>query len=121
MAGVYSSFSALIQGEDSVYVEVGFDPSGLSTYTEVFSRMPLEATAYAVRAKYADMATGATEIPWSGLKDPTADLTIEHTTRKTLFNWATGTGTNDLFSLTSNASANGTGALMNIQTGTGLV
>ncbi|KUK77775.1 MAG: putative T4-like proximal tail fiber [candidate division WS6 bacterium 34_10] len=119
VAGVYSSFSALIQGEDSVYVEVGFDPSGLNTYTEVFTRMPLQATGYAIRAKYADNATGATELPWSGLKDPTADLTIEHTTRKTLFNWATGTGTNDLFSLTSNASANGTGALMNIQTGVG--
>jgi hypothetical protein len=53
------------------------------------------------------------------LKDPTADLTIEHTTRKTLFNWATGTGTNDLFTLTSDASATGTGALLNVQTGTG--
>ncbi|KUK67334.1 MAG: Hemagglutinin-like protein, partial [candidate division WS6 bacterium 36_33] len=92
VAGVYSSFSGLIQGEDDVYVEMGFDPAGSNTYTEVFSRMPLQATAYAVRAKYADTATGATEVPWSGLKDPTEDLTIEHTTRKTLFNWATGTG-----------------------------
>jgi hypothetical protein len=119
VAGVYSSFSALIQGEDSVYVEVGFDPTGFNTYTEVFTRMPLEAAAYAVRAKYADNATGATELPWSGLKDPTADLILQHSTRKTLFNWATDTGTDDLFSLTSDPSATGTGALMNIQTGVG--
>lgn len=118
-AGVYSSFSGLVQGEDDVYVEMGFDPSGSNTYTEVFTRMPLEATAYAIRAKYADTATGATEVPWSGLQDPTEDLTIEHSTRKTLFNWATGTGTDDLFTLTSNASATGTGALMNVQTGVG--
>ena len=119
IAGVYSSFSGLIQGEDDVYVEMGFDPAGSNIYTEIFTRMPLEATAYAVRAKYADTATGATELPWSGLKDPTGDLTIEHTTRKTLFNWATGTGTDDLFTLTSDASATGTGALMNVQTGVG--
>jgi hypothetical protein len=118
-AGVYSSFSGLVQGEDDVYVEMGFDPAGSNIYTEVFTRMPLEATAYAIRAKYADTATGATEVPWSGLQDPTEDLTIEHSTRKTLFNWATGTGTDDLFTLTSSASATGTGALMIVQTRAG--
>jgi len=118
-AGVYSSFSGLVQGEDDVYVEMGFDPSGSNTYTEVFTRMPLEATAYAIRAKYADNATGATAMSWSGLQDPSSDLTLQHTTKKTLFNWATGTGTDDLFTLTSNASATGTGALMNVQTGAG--
>jgi len=119
VAGVYTSLSSLIQGESDVYVEVGFDPAGSSSYTEVFSRMPLEATGYAIRAKHADTATGATELAWSGLKNPTEDLTLQHSTRKTLFNWATGTGTNDLFSLTSDASASGTGALVNIQTGAG--
>ncbi len=118
-AGVYSSFSGLIQGEDDVYVEMGFDPAGSNIYTEIFTRMPLEATAYAVRAKYADNATGATAMSWSGLQDPSSDLTLQHSTRKTLFNWATGTGTNDLFTLTSDASAAGTGALMNLQTGVG--
>ncbi len=119
VAGVYTSLSGLIQGESDVYVEVGFDPSGLSTYTEVFSRMPLEASGYAIRAKYADTATGATEMSWSGLKSPTENLSLQHSTYTTLFNWATGTGTNDLFSLTSDASSNGTGALMNVQTGVG--
>jgi hypothetical protein len=119
VAGVYTSLSSLIQGEDDVYVEVGFDPAGASTYTEVFSRMPLEASGYAIRAKYADSATGATEMAWSGLKSPTEDLSLQHSTYTTLFNWATGTGTDNLFSLTSDASSNGTGALMNIQTGTG--
>jgi hypothetical protein len=116
-AGTYSSLIELIQGEGDVYVEVGFDPAGGNSYTEVFTRMPLQATAYAIRARYADNASGATEVPWSGLQDPTDDLTLEHATRKTLFNWATGTGTDDLFTLTSDASASGTGALLNIQTG----
>jgi len=119
VAGVYTSLSGLIQGESDVYVEVGFDPAGGSTYTEVFSRMPLEASGYAIRAKYADSATGATEMSWSGLKSPTGNLSLQHSTYTTLFNWATGTGTNNLFSLTSDASANGTGALMNVQTGVG--
>ncbi|PIR60133.1 MAG: hypothetical protein COU67_03365, partial [Candidatus Pacebacteria bacterium CG10_big_fil_rev_8_21_14_0_10_44_54] len=39
-------------------------------------------------------------------------------TYTTAFNYATGTGTNNLFSFTTDASANGTGSLVNIQTGT---
>jgi len=60
----------------------------------------------------------ATSVSWSNLTDPTANLSLNHSTYTTTFNWSTGTGTNNLFSLTTDASANGTGSLLNIQTGT---
>ncbi|MFZ6034531.1 MAG: phage integrase SAM-like domain-containing protein, partial [Patescibacteria group bacterium] len=56
---------------------------------------------------------------WSDLLSPTANLLLNMGTYKTEFNWDTGTGTDDLFSLTTDASSNGTGSLVNIQTGTG--
>ena len=56
---------------------------------------------------------------WSNLAAPTDNLSLNHSTFTTAFNWATGTGTDNLFSLTSDASSNGTGALLNVQTGTG--
>jgi len=88
-AGSYSALEAMIQGEDDVYVEISFDPAGANSYTEVFTRMSLQAAAYAVRAKYADQATTASEVAWSGLKTPTANLLLEHSTYTTGFNWAT--------------------------------
>jgi|GEM_PF-3839834 len=54
---------------------------------------------------------------WNDLIDPGDNLSLSMTTYTTDFNWATGTSTNDLFSLTTDASANGTGSLLNIQTG----
>ena len=54
---------------------------------------------------------------WNALTGPTAPLSLSMGTHTTVFNWATGTGTNNLFSFTTDASANGTGALLNIQTG----
>jgi len=60
----------------------------------------------------------ATSLAWDDLTAPDDNLSLGMTTYTTDFNWATGTSTNDLFSLTTNASANGTGSLLNIQTGT---
>lgn len=54
---------------------------------------------------------------WSDLTAPSKNLIIAHSTYTTAFNWATGTGTDNLFSLTSDASSDGTGSLLNIQTG----
>ncbi|HMX29624.1 MAG TPA: hypothetical protein PKC13_28825, partial [Blastocatellia bacterium] len=54
---------------------------------------------------------------WSALTNPSADLSLSMTTRLTTFNWATGTSTNNLFNLTTDASANGTGYLLNVATG----
>jgi hypothetical protein len=58
-AGIYSSLSETIQGENSVYVEILFSPAGNGTYTETFSRMPLRSSAFSFRSKFAEMATGA--------------------------------------------------------------
>ncbi len=55
---------------------------------------------------------------WSDLLSPTANLLLDMATYTTEFNWDTGTGTDNLFSLTTDASSNGTGYLMNLATGT---
>lgn len=62
------------------------------------------------------IGSGGTPL-WSGIQAPTGNLSLSMSTYTTAFNWATGTSSNDLFSLTTDASANGTGALLNIQTG----
>lgn len=66
--------------------------------------------------------TDSTALPvsvrWDQILNPTADKTFSMGTNLTAFNWATGTGANNLFSLTSDNSANGIGSLLNIQTGT---
>ncbi|MDX9739298.1 MAG: hypothetical protein RBT33_02985 [Candidatus Dojkabacteria bacterium] len=59
--GAYSSLDAMIKEQDSVYVEILFSPAGTSSFTETFSRMPLQASAYAIRSEYAKMASGAFE------------------------------------------------------------
>jgi hypothetical protein len=55
---------------------------------------------------------------WSDLLSPTANLLLNMGTYKSEFNYDTGTGTDNLFSLTTDASSNGTGYLMNLETGT---
>jgi len=61
-AGSYSTFDAMIKGEDAIYVELGFDPAGGGSFTETFTRMPLGASAFAIRAKYATQASGAFQL-----------------------------------------------------------
>jgi len=60
----------------------------------------------------------ASSLAWDDLTDPDANLSLGMGTNTTDFNWATGTGANNLFNFTTDASANGTGSLLNIQTGT---
>ncbi len=60
---------------------------------------------------------GAGTQKWSTLTAPNANLSLNHGTYTTGFNWATGTGSDNLFSLTTDASSNGTGSLLNLQTG----
>jgi hypothetical protein len=64
-----------------------------------------------------DDSGGAASVAWNAITDPGANKTFAMTTYTTEFNWDTGTGANNLFSLTTDASSNGTGALLNIQTG----
>ncbi len=54
---------------------------------------------------------------WNSIDDPTGNQTLAMSTYTTSWNWATGTSTNNLFNITSDASSNGTGSLVNIQTG----
>jgi DNA-binding transcriptional MerR regulator len=63
------------------------------------------------------IGSGTGSSVWSDLQLPDQDLTLAMTTFTTEFNWDTGTGTDDLFSFTTDASADGTGSLVNIQTG----
>jgi len=64
--------------------------------------------------------SGSASTTWSTLTSPTQDLNpLQMSTHISVFNWATGTGSNNLFSFTTDASANGTGALLNLSTGTG--
>ena len=60
----------------------------------------------------------ASSLKWNDLTDPDGNLSLSMGTNLTTFNWLTGTGTNNLFNLTSANSADGTGALLNVQTGT---
>ncbi|MGI5825809.1 MAG: DUF2341 domain-containing protein [Patescibacteria group bacterium] len=69
-------------------------------------------------SSWTEMGSGGS-VAWSSLTNPTANLSLSMGTYTTAFNWATGTGANNLFSLTTDASANGAGSLLNIQTGAG--
>ncbi|MBW7960152.1 site-specific integrase, partial [Patescibacteria group bacterium] len=60
----------------------------------------------------------ASSLKWNTLTNPDGNLSLSMGTNTTGFNWATGTSTNNLLSLTTDNSANGTGALLNLQTGT---
>jgi len=55
---------------------------------------------------------------WNSIANPNANQSLTMGTYTSSWNWATGTGTDNLFNLTTDASANGTGSLLNIQTGT---
>ena len=61
-AGKHATFDAMIKGEDTIYVELGFDPAGGGSFTETFTRMPLGASAFAIRAKYATQASTAFQL-----------------------------------------------------------
>ena len=54
---------------------------------------------------------------WSSLAAPTNNLSLGMSAYTSAMNWATGTGANNLYSLTTDNSSNGTGYLLNIATG----
>lgn len=67
---------------------------------------------------WASLAGGGGSSVWSSLTDPAGNLALSMGTNTSSFGWATGTGANNLFSLTTANSSNGTGYLVNIATGT---
>jgi hypothetical protein len=87
-AGSYSSLDALVAAENTVYIEIGFDPAGGNSYTETFTRMSLQATAFAMRSKYASHANTAfqfdTAANSSGYASPSAGMVYWDTTDSTL-------------------------------------
>lgn len=56
-------------------------------------------------------------VRWNSIDNPNGNQSLSMSTYTSTWNWATGTSTNNLFNITSDASANGTGSLVNIQTG----
>ncbi len=84
----YTSLNSMIQGEDNIFIEIAFSPAGDTTYTETFSRMPLQSSAYSIRSKYSSGASGAfqfnTSSNASGYATPSAGMVYYDTTSNTL-------------------------------------
>jgi hypothetical protein len=53
-SGNYSSLEDLLKNESTIYIQIEFAPGGSQVYSEVFSRTPLNASAYSIRSKYAE-------------------------------------------------------------------
>ncbi len=106
-AGSYATFDAMIKGVTDLYVQLGFSPAGNATYSETFSRMPIQASAYAIKAKYASGANTAFQFDSaansSGYTSPVAGMVYYDTTDAALkvYNGSTwgglGSGTGSLF------------------------
>jgi predicted GH43/DUF377 family glycosyl hydrolase len=107
-AGSYASFDAMVKGVTDLYVQLGFSPAGNATYSETFSRMPIQASAYALKAKYASGANTAFRFDnaanSSGYTSPAAGMVYYDTTDGALkvYNGSTwgalgGGGTGSLF------------------------
>ncbi|MBU1119768.1 hypothetical protein KKA50_01040, partial [Patescibacteria group bacterium] len=83
-AGSYATFDAMIKGVTDLYVQLGFSPAGDASYTETFSRMPIQASAYAIKAKYASGANTAFQFDnaanSSGYTAPSAGMVYYDTT-----------------------------------------
>jgi len=106
-AGSYATFDAMIKGVTDLYVQLGFSPAGNATYSETFSRMPMQASAYAIKAKYASGANTAFQFDSaansSGYTSPVAGMVYYDTTDAALkvYNGSTwgglGSGSGSLF------------------------
>ena len=87
-AGTYSNLSGMVKGEDTIYMEISFSPAGDETYTEIFGRMPLQSSAYAIKSKYSSGASSAFQFAQSsdpsGYTNPVAGMVYFDTTTNTL-------------------------------------
>ncbi|MBI3654090.1 MAG: hypothetical protein HY231_23920 [Acidobacteria bacterium] len=64
-------------------------------------------------------ASGTLGVKYNNITNPDGNLALSFGANLSTFNWATGTSTNNLFNLTTDANANGTGYLFNVNTGSG--
>ncbi len=61
----------------------------------------------------------AGSVAWSGITDPTGNLSLSMAARTTTFTWNAATGASNLFNFADTAANTGTGYLLNIATGAG--
>jgi len=101
--GTLTSIASVDFNNDGIYLGVNFNSDG-----EMKPLIQFTAVPYAFQAK---------SVGWSGLTAPTNNLSIGMTSYNSTFTWGAGTGANNLFTLTTDSSANYTGSLLNIQTG----
>ncbi|MFA6005574.1 MAG: hypothetical protein WC775_03780 [Patescibacteria group bacterium] len=115
--GTATASGNLMSGGQLQVGRFGADPAQLGVGSMYYNTISNKFRCY-VNSAWADCDTTAGSPTWSALQAPGGNLSLAMSTYTTAFNWATGTGANDLLSLTTDASANGTGALLNVQTGT---
>ena len=106
-AGTYSTLEEMVNAVSDLYIELSFAPGGSGSFTETFSRMPIQASAYALRAKYASGANTAfqfdTAADDSGYTSPSEGMVYYDTTDNELkvydgSTWGSlGGGTGSLF------------------------
>ena len=98
-AGVYSTLEAAVMAEDDMYVELLFAPLGAASYTETFSRMSVQATAYALRSKYASEADSAFQFDSAadatGYSTPTAGM-VYYDSDESVLKMYNGSSWNDI-------------------------
>ena len=86
--GTCDNLQEVVNATTSLYVELSFSPAGTSSFTETFSRLPIQASAYALKAKYAEAASSAfqfdTAANSSGYSTPSAGMVYYDTTDKAL-------------------------------------
>ena len=82
--GTCDNLQEVVNAVSDLYVELGFAPGGAGSYTETFSRMPIQASAYALKAKYAEKASTAfqfdTAANASGYATPSEGMVYYDTT-----------------------------------------
>ncbi len=82
--GTCDNLQEVVNAVSDLYVELGFAPGGAGSYTETFSRMPIQASAYALKAKYAEKASTAfqfdTAANSSGYASPSEGMVYYDTT-----------------------------------------
>lgn len=112
--GSVTSLSSVDFTSDQLYlgIKVGAD-------AEMTPRIRFTAVPYAFTAKTALNATNATNVKWSGLTAPTANLSLAMNDYTSTFTYGSATGANNLFTMTDTAANTGTGYLFNLATAAG--
>jgi hypothetical protein len=81
--GTCDSLQEVVNAVSNLYIELGFAPAGAGSFTEIFSRMPIQASAYALKAKYAEKASTAfqfdTAADSSGYTSPSVGMVYYNT------------------------------------------